>query len=382
MMNTYRLLARLISPLSIAIQRQSQIPLTLTYIPGRVLRGGLAEALIREGHSPSGADFQSLFGPKGPVFPDLIPAENESEFSRVLPLTARSCKRYHGFRADDGHGAFDLLAVKAAKTMGAYASSPTRCAICDQDLKAFVGFWNGDVSQPSLRRPITEIRMHTGIDRATGTVAEGILYGNEVIRPITENSAGIIRNVQFTGISSMTDEQFKIFSRHINLPIFLGADKTRGYGEVCLELLPANSQSFNPMDWDQEFKNLLRNMKVAINKGCYFSVTLRSDAILVDKFLRPTSRLPVDDWHGVELVCRTIKSTLVRSWSSGYGLPKPDDPALNAGSVFLYRYEGDDNQLIMSQLQSLAAEGIGLRRQEGLGAITVCDPFHIQADGR
>jgi hypothetical protein len=46
------------------------------------------------------------------------------------------------------------------------------------------------------------------------------------------------------------------------------------------------------------------------------------------------------------------------------------------GSVFLFRYQGEDLEGLKAKLNLLLIEGIGLRAEEGLGRIAICDPLH------
>jgi CRISPR-associated Csx10 family RAMP protein len=107
----------------------------------------------------------------------------------------------------------------------------------------------------------------------------------------------------------------------------------------------------------------------------YFSVTLTSPAVLVDRFLRPSAELNLD-FPDLTLVGKVAKMTTVRGWQAAWGLPKPDDMALAAGSVFLFRYQGQDVSGLNVYLTQVARYGIGLRRQEGLGAVSICDSVH------
>jgi hypothetical protein len=44
--------------------------------------------------------------------------------------------------------------------------------------------------------------------------------------------------------------------------------------------------------------------------------------------------------------------------------------------VFLFRYQGQDVSGLSAYLTQVAKDGLGLRRQEGLGAVSICDPVH------
>lgn len=66
------------------------------------------------------------------------------------------------------------------------------------------------------------------------------------------------------------------------------------------------------------------------------------------------------------VVARWTRPVRVAGWHMASGLPKPEDWALDAGSTFVV--EGAP-----SGLADLLADGLGLRRREGYGAVTIVD---------
>ena len=109
-MHYYRITAELQSPLVVQQNRQSNSSRNLPYLPGSSLRGALAAQYLCEGGSPDKEDFHQLFVHDPVPFPNLLPAGDPTVIPKAIALTAASCKRVTGFKAEEKHGVFDLLA--------------------------------------------------------------------------------------------------------------------------------------------------------------------------------------------------------------------------------------------------------------------------------
>ena len=48
------------------------------------------------------------------------------------------------------------------------------------------------------------------------------------------------------------------------------------------------------------------------------------------------------------------------------------------GSVFLLGYTGTPDDTLWQALANIENNGIGERRQEGFGEVTIADPFHME----
>ncbi len=70
----------------------------------------------------------------------------------------------------------------------------------------------------------------------------------------------------------------------------------------------------------------------------------------------------------------------VRGWNAAWGCAKPDDLAVAMGSVYLYKYTGEDAAKLKNFLQELQLRGVGLRREEGFGKIAICEPLHLNKE--
>jgi hypothetical protein len=134
-----------------------------------------------------------------------------------------------------------------------------------------------------------------------------------------------------------------------------------------------------------------------------FTITLPTGAILLDPLLRYTldpagmvdwlPPLPppqpglLEDAPAVSLdggVLRCAAAVThherLRGWNAAHGLPRHDEWMVARGSVYAYVYDGDDagRDALIQRLLHLQREGIGARRNEGFGLVTVCDDFPLR----
>lgn len=390
-MNNYRIIATLLAPLAIQKMRQTNSSETLTYLPGSSLRGALAAKYIREGGSPEDDDFKTLFINQPVCFPNLLPADKEGNvISQTLPLTGVSCKRFPGFKHNELHGVCDTLAKKLIDRNSPKYFCELQCQTCGEDMKAISGYWNGDIVKPIKFDPIIFYQRHTGIDRVTGTAAENIFYITQAMADYRlANNAGETENTYecrqvLSGGLLMDEHQYAILAPLAKGHLFAGSDRTRGMGELSIIIEPETDRHPNIDQWDQSFKSCIKDIsKDALDpgllSGVYFSVTMESHAILVDKFLRSNADLDLG-FPGIEAVLKVTKSQIIRGWSDAWGIAKPDDMGIMMGSVYLFRYNGDNLEGLKQFLSRLTTNGIGLRREEGFGRILVCDSFHTSKE--
>jgi CRISPR-associated protein Csx10 len=240
-------------------------------------------------------------------------------------------------------------------------------------LKQFSGFWNCDFSKPEEIKVEKSIRIHTGIDRTTGTVAENILFAIEAI--------DFNKTPYLVGIAKLTDKAYSKIYSLLSESLFIGKAKTRGYGEIKLNINQCTEKSKNNyLQWSNAFKSFVKSNFDLNLKEFYFSISLQSDAIILDKFLRYSPNLEdmVNFPDGVELITKIAKMTRIRGWNYAYGLPKDDEWGIEKGSVFLYKYNYDNLSQMVKFLNELEKNGIGIRKEEGFGRLKICDEFHVK----
>ncbi|MDA3898202.1 MAG: hypothetical protein PF482_18865, partial [Desulfobacteraceae bacterium] len=358
-------------------------------LTGSSLRGALAAKYTRSGGSPEDKIFQLLFISHPVNFTNLLPINNAAGISRVLPLTSVSCKRSPGFSQEDKHGVSDTLVYKFAQRNRLKTDNNSLCSVaeCKNDINAFSGFWNGNIDSPQEIKTSIRFQRHTGIDRTTGTVAYQRFFITQEMADFHKNPvSGKYVQQWLSGSIYINDEQIEALAPLLSGPVFAGASRTRGRGEIELSIEAEETTAHLPdvVDWDRKFKNRIKTIAMNevpsdLSAGLYFSITLESDAILIDRFLRPSAEIsfPFDN---IVPVLKVARSQVIRGWQSAWGLSKPDDISLSMGSVYLLRYMGNDMEGLQEVLSNTAINGIGLRREEGFGRISICDPLHIQEE--
>lgn len=237
------------SPVAFRTGRAAGRAATLPYIPGSVLLGGLAAA-----HTALYPDQTEQFGEffvRGRVrYGNAYPASfrptqqalhDEMSPVRPLPTTARSCKRWPGFRfqrdADhEYHGVFDHLVPWALFALsGERAIDPLErvaaCPECDAALDTFAGFYRRVDTARAIGRSAqdTLLLTRTGISRATGAVHTGILYSREALPEGTT----------FWAELTMPDELFDEFRDFADEAggeglLRVGTNRTRGLGRLAV----------------------------------------------------------------------------------------------------------------------------------------------------
>jgi CRISPR-associated protein Csx10 len=161
--------------------------------------------------------------------------------------------------------------------------------------------------------------------------------------------------------------------------IWLGGSQSAGYGHTTIEIIP-NEEEINwhevetPLE-DREDRELLR-------------ITLLSDLILRDRWgqyvaMPPMQLITEEGEQEVDPLTQLleqllevklepqssfISSLVVGGFNRKWGLPLPQVPALAAGSVFVFKYEG---KLNIDRIPTLEHQGIGERRVDGFGRVAV-----------
>jgi CRISPR-associated protein Csx10 len=150
--------------------------------------------------------------------------------------------------------------------------------------------------------------------------------------------------------------------------VWFGGSQSAGYGHTKIELIPDNS------NWSEVEIDLNTRFK----QKEYLIITLLSDTILrnecgqcvaepkvlrqeLSKYLKSKKELEFQE-NGIY-----ASSIIIGGFNRKWGLPLPQTPALVAGSVFVFQ-KADVN---VEQLQQLEEQGIGERRIEGFGRVTV-----------
>lgn len=404
-----------ISPLAIRADHAPGGVASAGYIAGSALMGSLA-AVYRLFYEDRTTEFEELFLRERILYPNLYPATFQNPLMQKEqawpvyppPLTARTCKRFSGFQAggdDEQHGVRDSLfdwatfelarmPGKARPTAGLLAILHDQkvCENCKRAMKPFTQFYRrGEGSNAQMMASLVHKRVqtHTGINRETGTVQDGILYSREVFE----------EQMRFWGLAKVSEEltaPFTDFLARIGQSglLRIGTGRTRGLGKVELTTLPLDDEPYGftafkqrVEAFDRAFHKRAQAARLTLEPDhFYFALTLHAPTILRDNLLRYRScvdeivlaeltGLPADSFQAVY---QATSPRRVTGWSELWGTPRGDEYAMETSSVFFFASLIGSGEKLLQKLFHLEQEGIGQRRDEGFGRICVSDPFHLE----
>lgn len=426
-MKYYALTLRADSPLAVRSDHAPGGAASAQYIQGTTLAGSLAAAYRLYYGDETG--FQALFLREQVWFPNLYPAsfKNASGVQEAtqwpiypLPKTAQSCKRFFGFKAvakyekvadERRHGVRDSLLDWAMFSLLAEQKESAidqrlepleqhrQCPVCKNPMDHLSGYYRPFEGQWFQAGVDTRLQTHTGISRETGTVQEGILYNRQVVE---EDSL-------FWGLLKVEDHLAQP-SRDHSIPsiekfiakvgeggwLRVGTGRTRGLGKVGLRIeQPAGLTNRNDFRMRLEkFHTLFKNRVVSLDLEAaqfYFALTLHSPAILCNNWHHYyttldasvlKSHLHLPEGTSLKLIYQSSSTRRVSGWNELWGTPRPNEIAIDTGSVFLFACDSPLDDTLSDALFQLEEAGIGKRTTEGFGRICISDPFHQEVELR
>ena len=404
-MRMHSVTAKLLAPLVIRRDRQSERSAGVRSVSGTLVRGALASIYLQHSEEPDD-NFRHLFLNESTCrFGPLDPGPD------VYPLTAVTCKR-ESWR----HALLDQLWFRVAQH---YAAGQTpdqfderwrRCGQCEADLKSHEGFWSENGSSiRDLSSGPRRVDTHVGIDRSTGTAAESIFYTLEAMMP----SGG---EVDLYGTLWADSRALECLTSLLDREcgrISVGHARTRGYGDVQIQLSrdgakeDARSEARRWQAWSRDLICFLKQEGLETpgldTGGFFFSVSFPNGAVLADRFLChsldpadmvgwlpampdvanafPVHRRPIREFGAtgrIRWIAGVTRPERLRGWNAAHGLPRQDEWAVARGATYVYCFSGDeqDREALFEQLSRLSADGMGLRRNEGFGVALISDKFH------
>ena len=397
-----RILLTAETPLSFRTGRNPSQSTTLPYVSGTSLVGCLAQAYQWLGGNH--AEFAEFFLRDRIRFGNCYPADfktdelsGEDQPVLQMPLTARSCKRFSGFKYNADReqelraGVTDALVPLALFALS-HETAPQILLPLEthpetgQPLERIDGFFRrgrtaDQIGQPKVR---LETRTRTGINFQTGTAQSSVLYSRQVIPAGTP----------FWGRWWIDDDLWETFQTFVDEAnegqLRLGNNRTRGFGRIqfSAEPLEEDRRGNEIGELGQRITAFTERLKAAAGKdvatpaALYVPILCVSDVILHDPLRRSRLQLGGEDLAAVgipaaELVFHAASTAQVQSWSALWGLPKADDCAISKGSVFLFALQRNDQETFAKLLQ-LQDQGLGERKTEGFGMISVADRFHTE----
>lgn len=405
-MNKVPVTAKLLAPVVIKRDRQSERSESVHSVAGTIVRGALA-ALYLQRHGQADAKFNRLFLNEASCrFGPLDPGPKH------FPLTAASCKRER-----TEHALVDQLWFRIAQHhLAGYvaedaATAWRQCRKCEADLKGHDGFWEQKNDRPCDMSSNHHVAAHVGIDRQTATAAESIFYTLESMLPSGEE-------VDLYGWLMADAEALAVLEQLLQDEghrISVGHHRTRGYGDVRLKLGEpvdrddSQSHAENWRQWSRDLIAFLGSQPLSVPdldpENFYFSLSFPTSAVFVDRFLRytidpadmvpwlpampsgdvafplkdrPSHQLP--SGGTVRWITAVTRHERLRGWNAAHGLPRQDEWAIERGAVYVYCFQGtaEEREALIEQLATLSKDGVGLRRNEGFGTVMVSDDFHCR----
>jgi CRISPR-associated protein Csx10 len=399
----YRLevLLRLDEPLLIARRSEAGNQFeTLDAIPGGVLRGALAWRIAQrfaadlECQGGTFRNFANLFFGDLVRFSSLTPVEVRKKnlstgyLTVVAPRDLFTCELHHGYRkpsSDEGHGIWSLLRENRQECpVCATEDTASGRKAASMKLEALGGFISLVRNAPrSKHKPKQTVEMHIRIDRKSGRVNTGDLYGYVALEPgqyfvgeITCTNQSVWKALQtMAGLQPEEVNELK-----------LGKATQRGYGKVSAVFRPREKSLWHLQDLSQR---LTSTQSV--------TMLLLSDAIVPDPWgrfwrgfdpawlkrelrLPPEAEVSIDRNEDKEVLAFSAART-VDAFNAKLGLPRTRDIAIVAGSSVRLTFTGIDLSDLLKALEEAEAQGIGLRRDEGFGRVAFNHPVYQQLQG-
>lgn len=400
---------------------------TLDFIPGSVMRGAFAKLMMETDKQL----FDKLFKTSVEVirFTDLYPTAElpGSDLPLVLPMTAVSCKYEPGFctgydkidKDEDKppHGIFDILIHELIFDQSGdklpFAFQP-RCPKCGKRVEPISGYYDSSADYEDRTseycrsvdneyytikskcmkgscprsyekaEPKSQRMTKVAINRSREVSQDELLYSVESMR----------QEQGFVGIVTLLDDSL---SAHIEKKlgetegIRLGGGVSRGFGQVDIQV-----NNYDKVDSPEDIKCRIDSFNSKIKEladyyqvfasgpmnpgNGYFTIDFQSDAIIFDDIYRNTAKFTAEKLikslgiADIKLKAYCSRMAERGGWSFAWNLPKEKEQVLEKGSVFLYQCSDVDK--LYESLFRLQMNGIGEKREEGLGRIIVCNPFH------
>jgi CRISPR-associated protein Csx10 len=402
---------RTLSPLAIRSDHAAEGSENTKYIPGTTFAGSLA-AVHRLSYPEATDTFEELFLSGRVLYPDLYPAVfDDAGLQEIktpvnpLPKTAQSCKRHKGFlfpqnEENEAHGVRDTLFDWAMFKMSSgeqqlQALRRHKNCSCGEPMDHFDGYYRQDDRRPfnmiaAQVEKRTHLRMHTGVNRETGTVEASILYNRRVFD----------EKMRFWGVIKFADDDrleahLRQYLDEVGQTglVRIGTGRTRGLGKVSF-LAENEDRAANRFglfvqrltQFNAKLQQQAEAMKIKTPCPFYFALTLHSPTIIQDDLLRYRGTISDKTLENLlkfsvpsmQLVFENADVQRIRGWNEIWGTPRTQEYAISSGSVFLYSCSSELIESALKALFELEEQGIGKRRAEGFGRICISDPFHLE----
>ena len=372
----FRIIARLAEPVIVA--KKSQVANafeTLQTIPGTVLLGALANRAAKRtqiGQDDNAhAQFVDMFFRGGVSVTGLLPAKGTSLLfpSVTAPKAWAQCELLPHFASETAQNPHPLYDLSQA--------DEENCVKCDNKLKPVTGFINL-AGQREYHDVKTREEIHTKMNRKTGRVNEGDLFTYQMIQ------AG----QWFLGELNCTAGTWTQLQKNTGLragealSLRLGKATRRGYGLTHLFLEEVDAAE--PPAWTlSDLKD--RIAEQGHENGRELTMLFLTDAILTDDWgcavhsieQKTLGKLLDIDSKHITQVEAFVDGRSVDSFNTYRRMPRWRDEAITAGSMVRFTLSGLTDEEIVTALQLVETNGLGLRRQEGFGVAAFNHPVFL-----
>ena len=358
------------------------------YIRGGLIRGAVAQVWLADSENGEpDDDFRQLFlNDSAGIFRNCYPCLS------VLPATAVGCKDSPGFLTvgnTEKHGIFDTLFERLVSEKAKWTYQPD-CPHCKGRVESQSGFYRRRQDFYEKQTLDTRLLTRVAINRQRKVAEDELLYHLTAVDPLSVGGQAVRLHGSARVPSVLAGKVANTLQQQVQR---LGGGSSRGLGRVSIQVgkrevsdsLEQRINNFNSaLQTFWETYSHLPTVELEACKGAYFSVDLKSDAILAtDDGWQRSMTLTASMLQ--EMADCQAEVTLIRSfasydylggWNAAWGLPKETELATRVGSVFVFRTLDIDSWI--PTLRTLEEFGIGSRREEGFGQILICDPFHLR----
>ncbi|GFN23376.1 hypothetical protein [Thermanaeromonas sp. C210] len=357
------------------------------FIPGGVLRAALARAIREDCPYETGSVLSNWVEfTDGPLcagcswrglcscFGDLRFSHLYKEGAKVAPLTSYRCK------FDERHPVFDTL----------FKTGMPRCPECGSPAERAAGYLDSQNGLVGVnRRLLTRLE----VDPFRQVAQEKQLYALRVL------SAG----QTFRGSLAVPGPAVGVPSE---FTLRLGAKTSVGLGRVQVRIEEAVVSNTGALqERIRRFQEKARGLPglpedKEAGESFYLSLTLLADTLPARKLRAAGERVPTETLQrellqsllpdGTPLAGRIGAVIRVVADFEVYGgyctaerLYGRRNASLyvSAGSVFLCRIKGFLEGELLQSLKLLEEQGLGQRTEDGYGAVSICDEFHLSTGG-
>jgi len=228
----------------------------------------------------------------------------------------------------------------------------------DEETKALGGFSRLEIDRLIFEMPAKQLYFHHARkDRLKGRSEEGEIFHYEALN----------EEQLFVGRILGEEEDLKEFKTWFGCGFlaWVGRSKNAQYGQVEIELA--------------EIEEIEENVTELINDDNTLVLTFLSPVILRNRYGFPEVSFRVLQEHlakvlgtdGFTIEECYARAELVENFVSVWKLKRPAEKALAAGSTFKLTFNREPDSELQEKIKALCREGLGERRNEGFGRLTV-----------